>query len=176
MAGHNKWSKIRHKKAVTDAKKSKIFGKIVRLIAAKSKKSGGNKEDPELRAAIEQAKAVSMPSQNIERAISKGTSGEAETLETITYEAYGPGGCAILIDTLTDNRNRTAAEIRHILTKHNCSVGAPGSASWIFTRKNNEAEPNTTIPLSEEDNKKLEALVSELMDQDDTQEIYTNET
>ncbi len=175
MAGHNKWSKIKHKKASTDAQKSKIFGKIAKTLTAESKKCGGNKDDLRLKSAIEQAKSVNMPSQNIERAIERGMSADVVSLESVIYEAYGPGGCALLVETLTDNRNRTAAEIRHILSKHNTSIGEPGSALWIFTRKNNTTTPNTTMEISEDDMKKLESMVSDLLDQDDVQEVHTNE-
>lgn len=173
MSGHNKWSKIKHKKATTDAQKSKLFGKAAKVITVESKRCGGDKDDPGLKTAIENAKSVNMPSQNIERAIQRGTDTNAAVIESITYEAYGPGGCAILIDTLTDNRNRTAQEIRHILAEHNTTISAPGSASWAFTRKNGEVTANQTIPLSEEDTKKLETLVSDLLDQDDTKEVNT---
>ena len=175
MSGHNKWSKIKHKKSTTDAQKSKIFGKMAQLLATESKKCGGDRTNHVLRSAIEKAKSVNMPTQNIERAIERGASDDAASLEAAVYEAYGPGGCALLIETITDNRNRTAAEVRHILSKHGTTLGAQGSASWMFTKSNNTVTPNNTIPLSEGDTQKLESLVSDLMDQDDVQEIYTNE-
>ena len=174
MAGHNKWSKIKHKKAGTDAQKSKVFGRLVKLLTVESRQCGGDRSSPALKSAIEQAKAANMPSQNIDRAIVRGVGGGAESLEAITYEMYGPGGCAILINTLTDNKNRTAAEIRHIITKNGYAVGAPGSAAWVFVKQEGRVVPSTTVTLSEEDGVKLDALVVELDEQEDTQEILTN--
>ena len=174
MAGHNKWSKIKHKKAGTDAQKSKVFGRLAKLLTVESKQCGGDRSSPALKSAIEQAKAANMPSQNIDRAIERGVGGDAESLEAITYEMYGPGGCAILINTLTDSKNRTAAEIRHIITKNGYTVGTPGSAAWVFTKQGDNVVPNTTVSLSEEDAKKLDTLIAELDEQEDTQEILTN--
>ena len=174
MAGHNKWSKIKHKKAGTDAQKSKVFSKLAKLLTVESKKCGGDRSSPSLKSAIEQAKAANMPAQNIDRAIARGSESDAESLEAITYEMYGPGGCAILINTLTDSKNRTAAEIRHIVTKNGYTVGTPGSAAWVFEKQGEQLVPNTTVPLSEEDTAKLNALVAALEEQEDTQEILTN--
>src|SRR5690606_35861810 len=135
MAGHNKWSKIKNKKAVTDAAKSKIFSKMAKLISTASKEARGDTSSPVLRAAIEKAREYNMPSDNIERAIKKGTGAGAENFESITYEAYGPGGCAIVIETLTDNRNRTAAEVKHLLSKHGIALAGIGAATWAFEKK-----------------------------------------
>src|SRR5690606_5346326 len=132
---HNKWSKVKHKKAAADATKSKVFSKLVRLIQVEARRSGGNMSDPGLVAAIERAKRENMPKENIERAVEKGAGGDTATLERITYEAYGPGGAAILIDTLTDNRNRTAAEIKHLLTTLGITLATPGAAQWAFERE-----------------------------------------
>ncbi len=116
MSGHNRWSQIKHKKGITDAKKSKIFSKLVRFISVEAKLSGG-KDSPGLRTAIEKAKKVNMPGDVIERAVKKAS--EAGThMERVTYEAYGPGGVGIIIETLTDNKNRTVQDIKHILTKN----------------------------------------------------------
>lgn len=180
MAGHNKWSKIKNKKAVTDAAKSKIFSKMAKLISTASRQVNGDTSSPVLRAAIEKAREHNMPADNIERAVKKGTGADAETLEAITYETYGPGGSALIIEALTDNRNRTAQDIKFILSKHGFSLAAPGSASWAFTKEvvsdTNEVswKPNTTIPLSDEDGKILSSLIEELENNDDTQEVYTN--
>jgi YebC/PmpR family DNA-binding regulatory protein len=174
MAGHNKWSKIKHKKAATDAAKSKVFGKMARLIATESKKAGGDVAAPGLRAAIDSAKSVSMPKDNIERAVAKGTSGETEALESILYEMYGPAGTAVVIDILTDNRNRTAAEIRHLLSKLGYELATPGSAVWAFTKTPQGYEATTTAEVSDEDGKKLEKLMEALDEHDDVQEVYTN--
>ncbi len=174
MSGHNKWSKIKHKKAATDAAKSKVFGKFARLIAVESKKANGDVTAPALAAVIMRAKAESMPKENIERAVAKGTSAEGGDLESLMYEMYGPGGCAILIDILTDNRNRTAAEVRHLVSKLGFELATPGSAAWAFTKGAEGYEPNTTTEISEEDGAKLETLLDALDEHDDVQEVYTN--
>lgn len=176
MSGHNKWSKIKNKKAVTDAQKSKIFGKLVRFVAVESKKAKGDVNSPSLRAAIEKAKEANVPSDNIERAIKKGTGGEAGEMEQITYEAYGPGGCALIIEALTENRNKAAQEVKHILSKNGYELAAPGSAVWAFSKQASESEwtPKNTVPVSEEDSGKLEILINELEDNDEVQEVFTN--
>ena len=174
MAGHNKWSKIKHKKAGTDAQKSKVFGKMAKLLTDEAKRCNGNRNDPRLKTAIERAKAVNMPSQNIDRAIERGVGQDTESLQNITYEMYGPGGCAILIHVRTDNKNRIAAEIRHVVTKNGYTLGERGSASWIFTKQKDVTAPSTTITLSEEDSKSLEKLLEELNEREDIQEIQTN--
>jgi len=174
MAGHNKWSKIKHKKAAGDAKKSKEFSKLARLIASESKKSGGDKNSPGLRAAIEKARSINMPSDNIERAVKKGSGSDAgEMFETI-YESYGPGGCAIIIESLTDNKNRTSAEIKHLLSQYNTTLAEQGSASWAFEKTSEGMSPKTTIKLPAEDAESLKKLVSALEDNDDVQKVYTN--
>ena len=117
MAGHNKWSKIKHKKGAEDAKKSKIFSKLSKLITMESKKANGDTSSPGLATVIETAKKENVPKDTIERAVKKGTDVNTAAMNPVTYEAYGPGGCAIVIEGLTDNNNRTAAEIRHILSK-----------------------------------------------------------
>ena len=176
MSGHNKWSKIKHKKAATDAAKSKVFGKMAKLIAIESKKANGDITSPGLRAAIESAKGVSMPKDNIDRAVAKGSSEETAALESILYEMYGPGGTAVLIDILTDNRNRTAAEIRHLLSKlGGYELATPGSAAWAFTQHAAGGyEANSTIEISDEDGEKLGALIETLDEHDDVQDVYTN--
>src|SRR3990167_2143492 len=121
MSGHNKWAQIKHKKAITDAKKAKIFSKLVRFISVEARLSGG-KDSPGLRAAIEKAKKVNMPAENIERAIKKASEPGAQ-MDAITYEAYGPGGVGIIIETLTDSKNRTAQEIKHVLAKNGFALG-----------------------------------------------------
>jgi YebC/PmpR family DNA-binding regulatory protein len=173
MSGHNKWSKIKRQKEKTDAQKSKIFGKMVKVISMEAKKSNGIMT-PSLRAAIDAAKAANVPADNIDRAIKKASE-TGEDLESATYEAYGPGGCALIIDALTSNRNKAAQEIKHILSKHGFSLAAPGSASWAFTKSTEGGwTANTTIPISEEDGNALEALISDFEDNDEVQEVYTN--
>ena len=137
MAGHSKWKQIKHYKAATDAKRGAQFTKLIREITMAAKLGGGDPAgNPRLRTAIDAAKAASMPKDNIERAVKKGT-GELEGIEyvEITYEGYGPGGVAILIFSLTDNANRTVAEIRHKLSRFGGNLGASNSVSWMFERK-----------------------------------------
>jgi len=175
MSGHNKWSQIKRAKEVTDGAKSKVFGKFARLIALETKKAGGNPNSPGVRAVIERAKAENMPKENIERAIAKGSGAGAETLESVVYETYGPGGIAILIDALTDNRNRTAQEMKHLLSKNGCELAAPGSAAWAFTKSaDGSYTPSSTIAVSGADEEQLMAILSQLDDQEDVQELYTN--
>ncbi len=175
MSGHNKWSKIKNKKAVTDAQKSKIFGKLVRAIAVESKLAKGDTNSPGLRTAIEKAKEANVPGDNIERAIKKGAGGEGESEEQITYEAYGPGGSAIIIQALTNNRNKAAQEIKHILTKNGFELATPGSAVWAF-QKNPGGEwlPKTTVQISESQGEQLSKIIDELEENDEVQEVYTN--
>lgn len=176
MSGHNKWSKIKNKKAVTDAAKSKIFSKMAKLISTASREVGGDTNSPILRAAIDKAKGFNMPSDNIERAVNKGSGTDAEQLESITYEAYGPGGCAIIIESLTSNRNKAAQEVKFILSRNGFQLAAPGSATWAFDKEptTNNLQPTMTVKLSAEDAQKLESLVEELEDNDEVQDVYTN--
>lgn len=137
MAGHSKWAQIKHKKANTDAKRGKVFTKIVKEISVAARIGGGDPNgNPRLRLAIEKAKEVNMPHDNIKRAIMKGT-GELPGMsyEEFTYEGYGPGGVAVLIETLTDNKQRTVSEIRHIMTKHGGNLGEAGCVAWMFNKK-----------------------------------------
>ena len=175
MAGHNKWSKIKHKKALTDAKKSKVFSKFVKLIQVESKKACGNTDSPGLRTAIEKAKAENMPSSNIEKAVAKGKAGEGANMEHVIFEAYGPGGSAIIIEGLTDNNNRTAPEIKHILSKRNLQLATQHSATWAFDKVEGGGwQAKMPHEISEEDLEKLESLIEELEDHEDVQGVYTN--
>lgn len=137
MAGHSKWAQIKRKKAAVDAKRGAAFTKLIREITVAAREGGGDPAaNPRLRLAIQTAKAANMPADNIERAIQKGT-GELEGVayEETTYEGYGPGGAAILIQATTDNANRTVAEIRHLFSRHNGNLGAPNSVAWMFENK-----------------------------------------
>jgi transcriptional/translational regulatory protein YebC/TACO1 len=171
MAGHNKWKQIKNQKAKTDGQKSKLYSKYARLIALEAKKSGGAMSTS-LIAVIDRAKKEDVPKDVIDRAVKK--SAEAKELETIVYEAYGPGGTAIIIEALTENRNKAAQEIKHILKENGSDIAAIGSASWAFTRENMEWKPNMTVPLEDADLAKLQKLVEELEDNDEVQTIYTN--
>ncbi len=137
MSGHSKWSTIKHKKGAADAKRGRLFTKLIKEITMSAKVGGGSVDsNPRLRSAVQAAKKASMPSDNIDKAIKRGT-GELEgvTYEEITYEGYGPGGAAILVDSMTDNKNRTTAEIRHIFGKYGGNMGAANSVAFQFSKK-----------------------------------------
>lgn len=174
MSGHNKWSKIKRQKAGTDAAKSKIFSKMARAIATASRLAKGDTSSPSLRAAIDKAREFNMPTDNIERAVKKGAGSEAEAMDAITYESYGPGGCALIIEALTNNHNKAAQEVKFILSQHGFALASQGSATWAFTKENGEWKPNMTVPLSESDSTVLEKLIEELEDNDEVQDVYTN--
>lgn len=138
MAGHSKWAGIKHKKAIVDARRGKLFTKLARAITVAAKEGGGDPDgNPALSLAIQKAKDASMPKDNIERAIAKGTGAgtDADALETVVYEGYGPGGVAVLVEAVTDNRNRTGAEMRHVFSKHGGNLGEPGSVAYLFDKK-----------------------------------------
>jgi YebC/PmpR family DNA-binding regulatory protein len=138
MSGHSKWSSIKHKKGAADARRGKLFSKLARAIIVAAREGGG---DPTanlaLQNAIEKARSYSMPKDNIERAVARGTGseGDGDAYEPIVYEGYGPSGVALIVEALTDNRNRTAAEMRHIFTKHDGNLGGSGSVAWLFERR-----------------------------------------
>ena len=155
MSGHNKWSKIKHKKAATDAKKGKIFSKHSALITMEVKKAGGNIEAAGVLAAVERAKKDSMPKENIERALAKGSGAGGDSFEEILFEGYGPGGVAMIIKAVTDNNNRTAPEIRHIFSKAGLELGTPGSALWAFTKTNDGYVPATLIDIDDATGQRL---------------------
>lgn len=137
MSGHSKWASIKHKKGAADAKRGKLFSRLIRAITVAAREGGGDpKNNAALAQAIEKAKENNMPADNIDRAVKRGT-GEIKgaEYETITYEAYGPNGVAVMIEVMTDNRNRAASEVRSILTRHGGNMGAQGSVSWMFSRK-----------------------------------------
>jgi YebC/PmpR family DNA-binding regulatory protein len=137
MSGHSKWSTIKHRKAATDARRGKLFNKLLREITVAARMGGGDpKGNPRLRSALLEARANSVPGDTIERAIKKGTGElEGESYEEVVYEGYGPGGVAILVEGLTDNRNRTASEIRHLFTRHGGNLGESGCVAWMFARR-----------------------------------------
>jgi YebC/PmpR family DNA-binding regulatory protein len=135
MSGHSKWSSIKHKKGAADAKRGQLFTKLARAITVAAREGGGDPDaNPALATAIQKARAESMPKANIERAIDRGTGDgpDAVAVERIQFEGYGPGGAAVLVEALTDNRNRTSAEVRHAFTRHGGSLGEPGSVAWMF--------------------------------------------
>jgi YebC/PmpR family DNA-binding regulatory protein len=138
MSGHSKWASIKHKKAIVDSRRGAHFSKLTRAITVAARDGGGDPVgNPALDLAIRKAREASMPKDNIERAIAKGTGegGEAEAIEAVLYEGYGPGGVAVLVEALTENRNRTSAEVRHVFTKNGGSLGEPGSVAYLFDKK-----------------------------------------
>jgi YebC/PmpR family DNA-binding regulatory protein len=138
MAGHSKWAGIKHKKAIVDSRRGKLFTKLARAITVAAKEGGGDIEgNPALSLAIQKAKDASMPKDNIERAIAKGTGegADVDALEAVMYEGYGPGGVAIMVEALTDNRNRTGSDIRHAFSKSGGNLGEPGSVAYLFDKK-----------------------------------------
>ncbi len=176
MAGHSKWAQIKRAKGVTDAARSRVFSRFARLLTLESKKNGGSVSAPSLKAVIDRAKAANMPKDNIERAIAKGVSKDAGDLEEVLYECYGPSGVAIIIEALSDSRNRTTQEIKLIMTKNEIELASPGSAAWAFTRLPEGGfvpkEPLTEVSGEEEE--KLGALLSLFDEHDDVQAVYTN--
>jgi YebC/PmpR family DNA-binding regulatory protein len=138
MSGHSKWASIKHKKAVVDSRRGKLFTKLARAITTAARDGGGELEgNPALQLAVQKAKDASMPKDNIERAIAKGTGAGADTdaIQDVMYEGYGPGGVALLIEAMTENRNRTGADVRHALAKHGGSLGEPGSVAYLFDKR-----------------------------------------
>jgi YebC/PmpR family DNA-binding regulatory protein len=138
MSGHSKWASIKHKKAIVDQRRGQHFTKLARAVTVAAREGGGDPDgNPGLALAIQKARDASMPKDNIERAIAKGTGDgvDADQVETVLYEGYGPGGVALLIEAVTDNRNRTGADVRHALSKHGGNLGEPGSVSYLFDKR-----------------------------------------
>jgi YebC/PmpR family DNA-binding regulatory protein len=174
MAGHNKWAQIKRQKGAADAAKSNLWGKLGKRIAVESKKANGDVNAANLRAIIETAKKTNMPKDTIERAVAKGTSADAAALEQVTYEAYGPGGAAVIIQAVTDNTNRTLQELKGIFAKHDIALAAPGSALWAFDKTDEGYVPKAAIPLSEEASNSLMKIMELIDALDDVEEVYTN--
>lgn len=174
MSGHNKWAQIKRQKGANDAAKGVLWGKLGKRIAVESKKAAGDVNAASLRAIIETAKKANMPKDTIDRAVAKGTASDAASLDAITYETYGPGGCAIVIETLTDSRNRTAQEIKHLLSGLGLSLASPGSALWAFEKTGEGWSSKTTVPVSESDNEQLMKIMEKIDSHDDVEEVYTN--
>lgn len=175
MSGHSKWSTIKRKKGKADAARGRIFTKLIREITVAAREGGGDLEiNAKLRTAVAAAKAANMPADNIKRATQKGT-GELEGIryEQSSYEGYGPGGVAVLIEVLTDNKNRTVADVRHIFAKHNGSLGEVGCVGWMFNRKGYITVGKDRIGEDELMEKALDAGAVDLQSSDDIYEIYT---
>ena len=176
MSGHSKWASIRHKKSAVDAKRGKVFSKLIKEITVAARLGGGDPEgNPRLRVAVQAAKAQNMPKDNIARAIKKGTGELAGTsYEEYNYEAYGPGGVALMMNCLTDNRNRTIADIKHIFERHGGNLGEPGCVSWIFEKKGlfvfekNSVEEEKLLDLA------LEAGAEDIKESDTQFEVLTD--
>lgn len=175
MSGHSKWATIRRKKGAIDAKRGKIFTKIIREIATAARIGGGDPDgNPRLRLVIDKARAVNMPKDNIERAIQKGVGGgEGEAFEEVVYEGYGPGGTAILLQALTDNRNRTVSEIRHVLGKQGGNLGSTGCVSYLFEKRGLMTFERNGIDADALLEAALEAGASDVVESDDSLEVVT---
>lgn len=176
MSGHSKWASIKRQKGVTDAARSRVFSKFARLITIETKKAAGNASAPGLMAVIARAKAANMPKDNIERAVSKGNSKEAADLSEVVYEFYGPGGSAVIVNALTDNKNRTTQEIKHFLSKNGFELGTPGSAQWAFSKGGDGTlTPNEPlVDVSGADEENLGRILEALDEHDDMQSVVTN--
>lgn len=177
MAGHSKWANIKHKKAAVDAKRGKIFTKMSKLITIAAKEANGDRNSPNVVAAIDLAKKANVPKDNIERALKKATDKDAAAMEEVVYEGYGPGGVGMMIVALTDNRNRTGQEVKHTFSKNGFSLGAQGSVSWGFSRNTGmefEPNPGTEVDLSDEDMEALQTLVEQFEENDDVSDVYVN--
>ncbi len=176
MSGHSKWHSIKHKKAKVDAQRGRIFTKLIKELTVAARLGGGDPEaNPRLRVAISQAKAANMPAKNIENAIKKGT-GELPGVvyEDVTYEGYGPGGVAVFVEAVTDNKNRTVAEMRHLFSKYGGNLGENGSVSWIFERKGLIRVPADQYPEEDLLEIALECGAEDMQLADDFYEIYTS--
>ncbi|MBE9541594.1 MAG: YebC/PmpR family DNA-binding transcriptional regulator [Deltaproteobacteria bacterium] len=176
MSGHSKWSSIKHKKGAADAKRGRIFTKIIREISVAARAGGGDPDgNPRLRTAIETAKAENMPKDNIERAIKKGT-GELEGVhyEESVLEGYGPNGVAILVDIMTDNKNRTMAELRHAFTKYNGNIGSTGCVAWMFDKKGLISFDKEKVDEDKLMEVALDAGADDINDEGSTLEIITD--
>lgn len=176
MSGHNKWSSIKHKKGKADAKRGAVFTKVIKEITVAARLGGGDPEgNPRLRSALAAAKTANMPSDNVKRAIQKGT-GELPgvTYEEGTYEGYGPGGVAIIIEVLTDNKSRTTPEIRHLFDKHGGNLGATNSVAWMFDRKGYFLIPSSAIPEDDLIELVLEAGGDDVQTDEENFEVFTS--
>jgi len=175
MSGHSKWHTIKHKKGAADAKRGKVFTRIIKELTIAARNGGGDADtNPRLRTVVAEAKSVNMPADNIKRAIQRGT-GELPGVnyEEATYEGYGPGGAALIIEVLTDNRNRTVGEIRHLLTKHNGNLGESNSVAWMFSKKGYIVVDKKAADEEQLLNVVLDAGGDDLRDDDDNWEIIT---
>ena len=175
MSGHSKWHSIKHKKAATDAKRGRAFTKVIKEITVAARLGGGDPEaNPRLRSAVASAKSLNMPSDNIKRAVMKGT-GELEgaSIEEIVYEGYGPGGAAIMVECLTDNRNRTVSEVRHYFDKYGGNLGENGCVGWMFEKRGYILVPADSMDEESAMTSAIEAGADDFSVQEDHYEILT---
>jgi YebC/PmpR family DNA-binding regulatory protein len=176
MSGHSKWHSIKHKKGAADAKRGKIFTRLIKELTVAARAAGGDPDsNPRLRTIIAEAKANNMPADNIKRAIRRGTGEEpGVSYEEVTYEGYGPGGAAMIIDVLTDNKNRAVGEIRHILTKHGGNLAETNAVAWMFTKRGYIVIPKSKAKEEELIGVVLEAGADDLRDDDDNWEVLSS--
>jgi YebC/PmpR family DNA-binding regulatory protein len=173
MSGHSHWAGIKHKKEITDQKRAKVFSKLLALISAAAKTEPDPNFNPRLRTAIATAKEMAVPQDNIERAIKKASEAD-NNLEELTFEAYGPGGIAILIEAVSDNKNRAVQEIKTILKDHNGKWAETGSVQWAFEKTHEGYRPKFPQDIPEADAERLVTLIDALHDNDNVQNVYTN--
>ena len=184
MSGHSKWTQIKHKKALTDAKRGKLFSRLSKMLTVAAKGLGPDpKTNSRLAAAIEEARKENLPKENIERAIKRASDKDALELKEVVYEAFGPGGSALIITAVTDNSNRTTNEVKHILSLQDGKLGVEGSAMWAFDHAESPTDiqagkqsyiPKFPITLQAEDMQKFENLLEALSDQDDVENVFAN--
>lgn len=174
---HSQWEKKKYKKAAAEGKMSQIYSKVVKLITMEAKKANGNREATGLKAAILKAREIDMPNDNIERAISRAND-TTDNLETIIYEAYGPGGAGLVIVAVTSSRNKAAQEIKFILSENGGTLGAIGSVTWSFEKELTPEgfiwKPSSTLPLLDDDKRALTHLLEKLEDNEEVQDVFTN--
>lgn len=175
MSGHSKWHQIRHKKSAADAKRGKLFNKLIREITVAARAGGDPETNPRLRKAIADAKAANMPQDTIQRAIDRGTGKlEGARLEEVSYEGYGPGGVAVLVEAVTDNKTRTVSEIRHIFSKYNGSLGETGCVAWMFETKGYLTFSKSSVSEEQIYDVAIEAGAEDVREDEDNYEVITS--
>src|SRR3989344_1918773 len=174
MSGHNKWSQIKHKKGAEDAKKSKRFSILARAITMEAKRANGDRNAVGLKTAIDKDRTENLPNENIERAIKNAQGADASALTEVLYECYGPGGVAMMIEGITDNKNRTSQEIKHLLSEHGATLATPGAVTWAFHKTNNVWQALNPISISATERENLTTLIEALENNDAVQSVTIN--
>lgn len=174
MSGHNKWSQIKRQKGTEDSKRGRRFSILARAITMEAKRVNGDRNAAGLKTAIEKARAENLPNENIERAIKNALGAEGASLVKVRYECYGPGGVAIMIEGITDNKNRASQEIKHLLGEYGSTLATPGAVAWAFQHNGHHWQALSFVPVNEEDRAKLANLVEALEKNTDTQSVTTN--